>query len=66
MRTLDRDPVTSAIGKTTAGSVHFDMGFVMRTVSWGLIPLASLVAAQYPALGSFVSTLFKSVAKGFR
>ncbi len=65
-RDLDRDPVMSAIGKTTAGSVHFDMGFVTRTVSWGLLPLASLVAAQYPALGSFVSALFNAVAKGFR
>ncbi len=63
---LDRDPVLSAIGKTTAGSVHFDWGLVTRTLSWGLLPLASLVASQYPALGSLVSSLFDSVAKAFR
>jgi hypothetical protein len=63
---LDRDPVVSAIGKTTAGSVHFDWGFVTRTVSWGLLPLGSLVASQYPALGSVVAGLFDSLAKGFR
>ncbi len=63
---LDRDPVVSAIGKTTAGSVHLDWGFVTRTVSWGLLPLVSLVASQYPALGSVVSGLFDSLAKGFR
>jgi hypothetical protein len=63
---LDRDVVISGIGKTKAGSVSFDWPFVYRIVSWGLIPLGSLLAAQDPAIGSMLSTLFDSVAKGFR
>ncbi len=63
---LDRDVVISGIGHTTAGSVSFDWSFVFRIVSWGLIPLGSLLAAQDPVIGSLLSTLFDSVAKGFR
>jgi hypothetical protein len=63
---LDRDVVISGIGQTTAGSVRFDWSFAFRIVSWGLIPLGSLLAAQDPTIGSMLSAFFDSVAKGFR
>jgi hypothetical protein len=63
---LDRDPIISSMGKTTAGSVTWNWAFVGRVVSWGLFPIASLFAAQYPQFTSWISTLFDAVAKGFR
>src|SRR5262249_16781545 len=55
---LDRDPVISAIGHTTANEVTFNWGLVRRGFSWILVPLASLLAAQYPEFAFRVSTFF--------
>jgi hypothetical protein len=63
---LDRDAVLSAIEKTTAGSVSWNWTLFQRIVAWGLFPMASLLAAQYPQLGSWISALFDVIAKGFR
>jgi len=63
---LDRDPVISGIGRTTAGSVTLNWALLQRIVSWGLLPIGSLVAAQYPGFTFWLSTLFDSLAKGFR
>ena len=58
--------VISGIGNTTAGSVSFDWSFAYRIVSWGLVPLGSLIASQNPAFGHLLSTFFDSLVKGFR
>jgi hypothetical protein len=63
---LDRNVVISGIARTTAGSVSFDWSLVYRIVSWGLVPLGSLVASQDPAFGRVLSTLLDVLAKGFR
>jgi hypothetical protein len=63
---LDRDPVISAIGKTTAGSVDLSWGFVSRLVTWGLVPVATLLAAQYPEFAFWVSSISDTFLKGFR
>jgi hypothetical protein len=63
---LDRDPVMSAMSKTPAGTVSFSWGLVRRIVSWGLVPLGSLVASQYPGFATHVSSVFDVVSKGFR
>jgi hypothetical protein len=63
---LSRDVVISRIGGTTAGSMDFDWSFVYRVVSWGLVPLGSLVASQSPAFGRVLASFFDVLAKGFR
>ncbi len=63
---LDRDPVISAIAGTKAGVVTWDWALGRRIVVWGLFPMASLLAAQYPQFSSWISTLFGIVAKGFK
>jgi hypothetical protein len=62
---LDRDPVISAIGKTTSGAVTWNWALARRVVAWGLFPLASLFAAQYSQFAYWISTLLSVVAKGF-
>jgi hypothetical protein len=63
---LDRSPVISAIGKTTEGSVDFDWTLFTRLVSWGIVPLFSLLAAQYPDFGYWVSLLVNGLGKSLR
>jgi hypothetical protein len=63
---LDRDAVISAIDKTTAGTVSWNWALAQRILAWGLFPMASLLAAQYPQFASWISALFDVVAKGFR
>jgi len=46
--------------------VSFDWSFAYRIVSWGLVPLGSLIASQNPAFGHLLSTFFDSLVKGFR
>jgi hypothetical protein len=46
--------------------VSFDWSLVYRIVSWGLVPLGSLVASQDPAFGRVLSKLLDVLAKGFR
>jgi hypothetical protein len=63
---LDRDPVISAMGNTTAGAVSWNWALARRVVSWGLLPMVSLFAAQYPQFAFWISTVFDAVAKAFR
>jgi hypothetical protein len=63
---LDRDPVISAMCNTPAGAVTWNWALARRVVSWGLLPMASLVAAQYPQFSSWISTALDVFAKGFR
>jgi hypothetical protein len=63
---LDRTPVISAIGNTTEGAVDFDWTLVSRIVTWGLVPLLSLFAAQYPSFSNAVSWLANGLGKALR
>ena len=63
---LDRDPVISAMGRTTAGEVTVNWALARRVLSWTALPLASLLAAQYPDFAFWLSSALDAVAKGFR
>jgi hypothetical protein len=63
---LDRDSVISAMGKREADAITWNWSFLQRMVTWGVFPLASMLAAQYPEFSFWVSNLFDSLAKGFR
>ena len=63
---LDRDPVISAMAKSSANQVTVNWGLLRRAVVWGVVPLASLMTAQFPEFASQVSTLLEAVTKAFR
>jgi hypothetical protein len=63
---LDRDPVISAIGKREAGVVTWNWAMLQRVLTWGVLPLASLLAAQYPEVAGRIASLFDALSKGFR
>jgi hypothetical protein len=63
---LDRSAVVSAIGDTTEGSVELDWTLVSRILTWGIVPLLSLFAAQNPNFSNWVSALINAFAKTLR
>jgi hypothetical protein len=63
---LDRDPIISAMGNRPANAVTWNWSLLRRGLAWGGLPLLSLLAAQYPEIGFWVSGVFGSVAKGLR
>jgi hypothetical protein len=63
---LDRDPVISAIGKREADAVTWNLSLLRRVITWGIFPLGSLLATQYPEFAYRIAGLFDAVAKGFR
>ncbi len=63
---LDRSAVVSAIGNTTEGAVTFDWTLVSRILTWGIVPLLSLFAAQNSNFSSWVSVLINAFSKTLR
>ncbi|MDX2053209.1 MAG: hypothetical protein SFV15_12500 [Polyangiaceae bacterium] len=63
---LARDPVISAIGRTTAGSVTPSWTLAVRVLGVTLVPLASLLASQYPEFAFHVSSLLGAVGRVFQ
>jgi len=47
---FDRDELLSRIGRTTAGEVTFNGGLVRRVFTWGVLPILSVAAVQYPSV----------------
>lgn len=48
---LERDEVLSRISKTDPGKITFSAELVTRVLTWGVLPILGVVAAQYPDLG---------------
>jgi hypothetical protein len=46
---MDRDAVLSRLSGTVAG--HLDWSFYLRAISYGGLPLVTLLASQFPSLG---------------
>jgi hypothetical protein len=57
----DRDPLLSAIGGTSPGRITFDRGFISRVVMYGVMPVLTVIATQFPAAGQVFDSLFKLV-----
>jgi hypothetical protein len=41
------------------------VSLLQRVIVWGVLPFASLLAAQYPEFAFWVSSIFDTVVKGF-
>jgi hypothetical protein len=48
---MDRNEALSAIGGSEPGRVNFDRVFILNVLTYGVIPLLSIVATQFPDLG---------------
>jgi hypothetical protein len=53
---IDRNEAISAITGTPAGKLNWDSTTVTRALVYGVIPLATLVAAQFPQFGDLISS----------
>jgi hypothetical protein len=51
---MDRDPLLSRISETKPNQLG--MNFVIRLVSFGALPLLTLLASQVPDIGNFIQT----------
>ena len=63
---LDRDPVIRAIGKRAGDSSSWNLALLRRVLTWGVFPLGSLLAAQYPDFAFRITSLLDELTKGFR
>jgi hypothetical protein len=60
---LARDPLLSAIGKTDAGEVNLNWGLATRVGAVTIVPLAGLIASQYPEFAFWVTSLLGNVTQ---
>jgi hypothetical protein len=56
---MERDPILSRLSGTKPNRVNWDADFVLKLVLYGLVPLLTLFAAQFPDIGN---TLLRWVA----
>jgi hypothetical protein len=52
---IDRNEVISAITQTKAGQLNWDSTMLSRIVVYGVVPIASLIAAQFPQFSGVLS-----------
>lgn len=65
---MNRQPVLSAIANTTPGEVSWDTRFVSTLVTYGALPVLTLISTEFPTvrdfLFSWVEPLMRTFAKG--
>jgi hypothetical protein len=52
---IDRNEVISSITQTKAGQLNWDSTMLSRIVVYGVVPIASLIAAQFPQFSGVLS-----------
>jgi len=60
---MSRDETLSRIAKTEPGKVSFDRRFVSQLIVYGVLPLLSLLAAQFPEVRGFAFSWFETILK---
>ena len=63
---LDRDTTLSAIAGTTAGEVTLNGNLVTRIVTWGVLPMLSAIAAQYPEFSQWAFAAVQPLTNALR
>jgi hypothetical protein len=63
---LDRNTLLSLISGTPPGEVTINTSFVLRTVTWGVIPLLSVAAAQYPDVANVLFRWLEPFARALK
>jgi hypothetical protein len=63
---FNKDEVLSRILRTVPGKLTWDRGFISRIVIYIVLPLLSLLATQFPQVGSFFYSFLDPVQKAFK
>ncbi len=61
---MDRNPVISRVAETTEGKLSWE--FASRMLSYGWLPLLTILATQFPALGKLLLSLLPSGISGVK
>lgn len=64
--TLDRDATLSAIANSNAGEVTLNGNLITRVVTWGVLPMVSAIAAQYPEFSQWAFAAVEPLAHALR
>ena len=62
---MNRDPVLSAIAGTNANEVTWDARFVLNLITFGAVPILTLLGSQFPALRGFLFSWVSPVLTAF-
>jgi hypothetical protein len=60
---MSRNETLSRIARTEPGKVNFDRRFLSQLVLYGVLPLLSLLAAQFPEVRGFAFSWFETILK---
>jgi hypothetical protein len=63
---LEVDPVVSAVSGSKAGQISSPFALARRIVAWGVVPVASFLAVNYPQFPLWVSSLLEFIGKSLR
>jgi len=61
---MDRNALLSRLAHTDAGKL--DLNFVLRIVSFGALPVATLLASQFPTVGRFISAWLRPALEALK
>jgi hypothetical protein len=62
---MNRDPVLSAIAGTNAGEVTWDARFVLNLVTFGAVPILTLLGSEFPELRGFLFSWVSPALRAF-
>jgi hypothetical protein len=60
---MEKDEVLSRIASTTPGRITWNRETIVRVIVYGLVPLLTLFAAQFPELGAQVLDWLKPIQR---
>ena len=63
---MERSAVLSFLSGTAPTEIQFSREIVVRFLTWVVLPLLSIFAAQYPQLGHLVAAFFDPLSSAFR
>jgi hypothetical protein len=58
---IERDPVISALASTDSGKINWDWTVWTKVLLYGVLPIATIFAAQFPQLGGTVLDFLRPV-----
>jgi len=63
---MDRNTLMSHIAGTSPDQVTFNTAFWLRVFAWGVVPLLSVAAAQYPGVANFLLGILSPFTRALR
>ena len=58
---IERDPVIRALASTDSGKINWDWTVWTKVLLYGVLPIATIFAAQFPQLGGTVLDFLRPV-----